>query len=112
EEPVEKRPSRPPTPAPAPTNRDESGPPPRPGAPPRRPRQFSRVFGGASEEAPQPVQQRAAPAHREPVISPVSPRPEAEFESPMPVFGRAPVRSAQVDEVDLEIPAFLRRSNS
>ncbi|OYV38987.1 MAG: cell division protein FtsZ [Acidocella sp. 20-61-6] len=112
EEPAEKRPSRPPTPPPAATIRYESVRPPVPEAPPKRPSLFSRVFGSASEEAAPPVQQRAAPAHREPVISPVSPRPDTALDAPAPVFGRAPVRSTQVDEVDLEIPAFLRRSNS
>ncbi|MDE8348758.1 MAG: cell division protein FtsZ [Acidocella sp.] len=110
EEPVEKRPSRPPTPPPAATIRYESVRPPVP-EPQKRPSLFSRVFGGAAEEPAPPVQPRAT-SHREPVISPVAPRSESDFEAPIPVFGRAPVRSGQIDEVELEIPAFLRRSNS
>ncbi|HQT63370.1 MAG: cell division protein FtsZ [Acidocella sp. 20-57-95] len=75
----------------------------------KRPSLFSRVFGGAHEE---PVQTAPrATTHREPVIAPVAPRHEPDFHV-QPEPARAAVRPAQIDEIGLEIPAFLRRSNS
>jgi cell division protein FtsZ len=75
----------------------------RPGAEPaKRASLFSRVFGG-------PVAPPAAP-HREPSVSP-APRQEPEFHAP-PEPARANVRPSQIDEIGLEIPAFLRRTNS
>jgi cell division protein FtsZ len=72
----------------------------RPGAEPaKRASLFSRVFGG-------PVAPQAAgPA----------PRQEPEFQpQPEPIRepARAAVRPSQIDEIGLEIPAFLRRTNS
>jgi hypothetical protein len=81
----------------------------RPGPEPaKRPSLFSRVFGGpAAPSAPGP--------HREPVVAPVNARQEPEFQ-PQPEPAREParaaVRPAQIDEIGLEIPAFLRRTNS
>jgi cell division protein FtsZ len=83
---------------------------------PKRASLFSRVFGGAPAE-PQPEPAPRAATHREPVLNhPI--RAEPEFRSPEPARevtrepARAAVRPAQVDEIALEIPAFLRRSNS
>jgi cell division protein FtsZ len=64
----------------------------------KRPSLFSRVFGG-----PTPPPQ---PTHREPTVAPITPR-----QDPGPEPTRAAVRPAQIDEIGLEIPAFLRRSN-
>ena len=83
--------------------------------PAKRPSLFSRVFsGGAAPAAPPP----ARPAHQEPVMAPprqelVAPEPRtppAETLAREP--SRAAVRPAQIDEIGLEIPAFLRRSSS
>jgi cell division protein FtsZ len=76
----------------------------RPGAEPqKRASLFSRVFGGpAAPAAPAP--------HREPVVAPAS-RQEPEFQA-QPEPARAAVRQSQIDEIGLEIPAFLRRTNS
>jgi cell division protein FtsZ len=68
----------------------------------KRPSLFSRVFGGPG---PAPA------AHREPVVTPTSSRQEPEFQA-QPEPARANVRPAQIDEIGLEIPAFLRRTNS
>jgi len=83
--------------------------------PPKRASLFSRVFGGGVP--PVPAAEPAAPApqarvHREPVISSPAPRhQEPEFHAPEPKDPpRAAVRPAQIDEIGLEIPAFLRRS--
>ncbi len=75
----------------------------------KRPSLFNRVFGGAHEEPVQPAPRTTA--HREPVIAPVAPRNEPELRV-QPEPARAAVRPAQIDEIGLEIPAFLRRSNS
>jgi len=78
--------------------------------PPKRASLFSRVFGSAPASAPEP----AAPAqpraqHREPVMAPRHQEPE--FQTPEPREPARPaVRPAQIDEIGLEIPAFLRRS--
>jgi cell division protein FtsZ len=72
----------------------------------KRPSLFSRVFGGPG---PAPA------AHREPVVAPPASRQEPEFQAqPEPTRepARANVRPAQIDEIGLEIPAFLRRTNS
>jgi cell division protein FtsZ len=70
----------------------------------KRPSLFSRVFGGPAVPA--------APApHREPQVA----RHEPEFlpqADPAREPARAEVRPAQIDEIGLEIPAFLRRTNS
>jgi cell division protein FtsZ len=74
----------------------------------KRPSLFSRVFGGPAAPPPQG-------AHREPQVAPVNARQEPEFLA-QPEPGREParaaVRPAQIDEIGLEIPAFLRRTNS
>jgi cell division protein FtsZ len=80
----------------------------RPGPEPvKRPSLFSRVFGG-------PAAPPASAPHREPVVAPTA-RHEPEFQmQPEPARepARAAVRPAQIDEIGLEIPAFLRRTNS
>jgi cell division protein FtsZ len=53
-------------------------------------------FGGAAKPAPAPQPHRQEPA--------MTPEPEREP-------ARAAVRPAQIDEIGLEIPAFLRRNN-
>jgi cell division protein FtsZ len=68
--------------------------------PAKRPSLFSRVFSAATA-APPPV----APRHQEPVMAPPS-----RADEPAPEPARAAVRPAQIDEIGLEIPAFLRRS--
>jgi cell division protein FtsZ len=72
--------------------------------PAKRPSLFSRVFGGpAAPAAPAP--------HREPQVA----RQEPEFltqSEPAREAARVNVRPAQIDEIGLEIPAFLRRTNS
>jgi cell division protein FtsZ len=81
--------------------------------PPKRGNLFSRVFGGAPASPPPQAEPRAS-MHREPVLSPPA-RQEPEYRAaPEPARepSRAAVRPAQVDEIALEIPAFLRRSNS
>jgi cell division protein FtsZ len=88
---------------------------------PKRASLFSRVFGGApASPAPAQPSPRAA-MHREPVLN-TPQRAEPEYRAPEPVReatrepvrepARAAVRPAQIDEIGLEIPAFLRRSNS
>jgi cell division protein FtsZ len=84
----------------------------RPQETPKRGSLFSRVFGGAPASAP------ASPpraAHQEPVIATQNHRQEPALTDPQdaqrePV--RAAVRPAQIDEIGLEIPAFLRRSSN
>jgi cell division protein FtsZ len=68
----------------------------------KRPSLFSRVFTAAT--AP------AAPRHQEPVMAP--PPREAAIESPAEPPARVAVRPTQIDEIGLEIPAFLRRSGN
>jgi len=70
----------------------------------KRPSLFSRVFGGPAVPPAQGV-------HREPLVAPVNARQEPEFLT-QPEPARAAVRPAQIDEIGLEIPAFLRRTNS
>jgi cell division protein FtsZ len=79
---------------------------------PKRGSLFSRVFGG-------PAAPSAQVPHREPVVAPATARQEPEFQNhpeparePVREPARAAVRPAQIDEIGLEIPAFLRRSNS
>jgi cell division protein FtsZ len=86
--------------------------------PPKRTSLFSRVFGGAPAPAGS-APETAAPAaparpqHREPIMSPVARQQEPELQVPEPREpARAAVRPAQIDEIGLEIPAFLRRTNS
>jgi cell division protein FtsZ len=85
---------------------------------PKRSSLFSRVFGGGSAPAPA-ASQRAV--HQEPVISqsayrqePAMPdfHAEAAREREPAAPARAAVRPTQIDEIGLEIPAFLRRSSS
>ena len=82
---------------------------------PKRASLFSRVFGsGTPPTAPAPSQR----AHQEPVMSPAAYRQEPALsdgalrdrDAAMPA--RATVRPTQADEINLEIPAFLRRSSS
>jgi cell division protein FtsZ len=82
---------------------------------PKRASLFSRVFGGATHAAPAP--QRAM--HQEPVMAPAAYRQEAMIPERQAEAGqqavqpsRANVRPTQVDEIGLEIPAFLRRSSN
>jgi cell division protein FtsZ len=84
----------------------------RPGAETKRPTLFSRVFGGGTPAtpAPAPAPAPARTVHREPTVAPVTARQEPEFHPQMQEAPRAAVRPAQIDEVGLEIPAFLRRS--
>jgi cell division protein FtsZ len=81
---------------------------------PKRTSLFSRVFGGAPSPNAAPA---ARAAHQEPVINTANYRQEptvadlhAQHEQREPA--RAAVRPAQVDEIGLEIPAFLRRSSN
>ena len=81
---------------------------------PKRASLFSRVFGGATHAAPAP--QRAM--HQEPVMAPayrqeaMIPERQAEAGQQAVQPSRANVRPTQVDEIGLEIPAFLRRSSN
>jgi cell division protein FtsZ len=81
--------------------------------PQKRPSLFRSMFGfGNSAQAPQPAPQARA-HHQEPVIGSPAARPQQpaqEFYAPAPEPARAAVRPAQIDEIGLEIPAFLRRS--
>ncbi len=84
--------------------------------PAKRPSLFSRVFSGGAAPAAPP----ARPTHQEPVMTSAAPRqdlaaPELRAppaEAPAKEPSRAAVRPAQIDEIGLEIPAFLRRSSS
>jgi cell division protein FtsZ len=84
----------------------------RPQETPKRGSLFSRVFGGAPSPAP------ASPpraAHQEPVIAAQNYRQEPALTDPQDAQReptRAAVRPAQIDEIGLEIPAFLRRSSN
>jgi cell division protein FtsZ len=61
-------------------------------------------FGSAAKQPPQPQPVRHEPAiHADPHEPPVD-----QYREPV----RAAVRPAQIDEIGLEIPAFLRRNNS
>jgi cell division protein FtsZ len=82
---------------------------------PKRTSLFSRVFGGAPSPNAAPA---GRAAHQEPVINAANYRQEpavadlhAQHE-PQREPARAAVRPAQVDEIGLEIPAFLRRSSN
>jgi cell division protein FtsZ len=81
--------------------------------PPKRNSLFRSMFGfGNAATAPQPAPQTRA-HHQEPVISSPAARPQQpaqELYAPAPEPARAAVRPAQIDEIGLEIPAFLRRS--
>jgi len=81
--------------------------------PPKRASLFSRVFGGApppAASAPEPAPPPRS-THREPVMTPVARSQDPEPRAPEPREpARAAVRPAQIDEIGLEIPAFLRRS--
>jgi cell division protein FtsZ len=80
--------------------------------PPKRNSLFKSMFGfGGSTPATPPS--ALARTHQEPVIRQPGVRPQpamAEAPMPEPEPARANVRQAQVDEIGLEIPAFLRRS--
>ncbi len=65
----------------------------RPAEPPRSTSIFKSVFGFGSSKAAAPVQ----PHRQEPAVHTEAPRPA--------------VRPAQLDEIGLDIPAFLRRNN-
>lgn len=89
----------------------------RPAAEPvKRPSLFSRVFSSSAPPPPPP----ARSAHQEPMMAPATPRQEATppapqasaVDTPAREPNRASVRPAQIDEIGLEIPAFLRRSSS
>jgi cell division protein FtsZ len=61
-------------------------------------------FGSAAKQPPQPQPARHEPAmHADPHEAPID-----QYREPV----RAAVRPAQIDEIGLEIPAFLRRNNS
>jgi cell division protein FtsZ len=86
---------------------------------PKRSSLFSRVFGGGSAPAPAAASHRAL--HQEPMISQSAYRQEpamqdfhgeVEREREPAAPARAAVRPTQIDEIGLEIPAFLRRSSS
>ena len=87
----------------------------RPQEAPKRGSLFSRVFGGAPAQS-----QATAPraAHQEPVIATQNYRQEpalSDQHAPQDAQrepARAAVRPAQIDEIGLEIPAFLRRSSN
>jgi len=71
--------------------------------PPKSTSIFKSVFGfGGSKQAPAPQ-----PAHRQEPAMRAEPHAHEELREP----ARAAVRPAQIDEVGLEIPAFLRRNN-
>jgi cell division protein FtsZ len=74
---------------------------------PKRNSLFKSMFGfGATAPAAPPPQQRA---HQEPMMATPRPQPAMpELQEPP----RVAVRPTQIDEIGLEIPAFLRRSNS
>jgi cell division protein FtsZ len=82
---------------------------------PKRGSLFSRVFGGAPSPNAAPA---ARPVHQEPVINAANYRQEPAVadlhahQDPHREPARAAVRPAQVDEIGLEIPAFLRRSSN
>jgi cell division protein FtsZ len=82
---------------------------PRPVEPQKRPSLFSRVFGGAPSQAA-PAPQPTASHHREPYVSPVPQRQEPEFNHAGQEPPRAAVRTGQIEDIALDIPAFLRRS--
>ena len=67
---------------------------------PKRASLFSRVFGSAAPPAPPAPAQRQEPA--------IQHAPQIHHEPEAP---RAAVRPAQIDEIGLEIPAFLRRTH-
>jgi cell division protein FtsZ len=80
--------------------------------PPKRNSLFKSMFGFGSSTPPAQASALAR-THQEPVIRQPGVRPQpAMTEAPMPEPepARANVRQAQVDEIGLEIPAFLRRS--
>jgi cell division protein FtsZ len=100
--PVTMEPARPATQAVPPSLRTE---------PVKRPSLFSRVFHSAPAAPPAPPAAR----HQEPVMAPPPARvepaaPAAQAEAPREP-ARAAVRPSQIDEIGLEIPAFLRRTN-
>ncbi len=85
--------------------------------PVKRPSLFSRVFGGGSAPAAPPAQRAAhhAAHHQEPVISAGyghEQRAADPHGEPLREVSRAAVRPAQIDDIGLEIPAFLRRPSS
>jgi cell division protein FtsZ len=86
--------------------------PPRPVTPePKRGTLFSRVFGGGSAPAAAAPNPRAA-HHQEPVMSPLAYRQEPVTDlHAAQEPARAAVRQAQVEDIGLDIPAFLRRSS-
>jgi cell division protein FtsZ len=80
--------------------------------PPKRNSLFKSMFGFGSATPAAPPSALAR-THQEPVIRQPGVRPPsamAEAAAPEPEPARANVRQAQVDEIGLEIPAFLRRS--
>jgi len=78
--------------------------------PAKRPSLFSRVFGGPAPAAPAEPAPSQPPraAHREPVMTQAPRQQEPDLHAQEPA--RAAVRQSQVDEIALEIPAFLRRT--
>ncbi len=88
----------------------------RPAEPAKRNSLFKSMFGFGNA-APAPAAPVARP-HQEPMMSTPAPRPqplvkaEPQVVAPAHEPARAAVRPTQIDEIGLEIPAFLRRSNS
>jgi cell division protein FtsZ len=77
---------------------------------------FSRVIAGGWALSPPASSQRAA-SHQEPVMAPAYRQEPAAAElhaaeTALREPARAAVRPAQIDEIGLEIPAFLRRSSN
>jgi cell division protein FtsZ len=106
----------PPAPRPAPVQPQpvmrNAAPEPLRAEPPKRTSLFKSMFGfgnAAPAAAPAP----AARPHQEPVIRQPAMRAQPampEMQAPEPEPARAAVRPTQIDEIGLEIPAFLRRS--
>jgi cell division protein FtsZ len=98
-----------PQPRMAPTARaaSQAAEPPRSQEPSRATSIFKSVFGfgGAPKPAPQPQPVRHEPAMH---ADQHDPQPVEQYREP----ARASVRPTQIDEIGLEIPAFLRRNNS
>jgi cell division protein FtsZ len=80
---------------------------------PKRNSIFSRVFGSGATPAPAPSPRAA---HQEPVLSQAAYRQDAPETALRDAAQREParaaVRPAQADEINLEIPTFLRRPSS
>jgi cell division protein FtsZ len=97
----------PPQPRMAPSPHAAAPEPPRSPEPSRATSIFKSVFGfgSAAKQAPQSQPVRHEPAMH---VDPHDPQPVEQYREP----ARAAVRPVQIDEIGLEIPAFLRRNNS